>query len=144
MENDTQKGILLLNWVAPRQQCTMLSSNSVLIARFMTGKGLFATKDHAWGRPSTRQIVIRSPKTSKTEIRAIVHLKGAVTISRRLSNEFGLKSHMPVWKSHLKPVMKILKKAGLCQTLTRLVSRWMEVVFWRMYHVVVCTSPHAY
>ena len=32
--NDTQKGTLLLNCVAPRQQCTILSSNSMLMAHF--------------------------------------------------------------------------------------------------------------
>ena len=39
MEKDTPKGTLLPNRIAPRQRCTMLSSNSMLMARFTTGKG---------------------------------------------------------------------------------------------------------
>ena len=39
-EKDTQKGTLVLNCVAPRQRCTMLSSDSMLMARFATRKGL--------------------------------------------------------------------------------------------------------
>ena len=40
MGKDAQKGTLLLNGVVPRQRCTILSSNSMLMARFMTGKGM--------------------------------------------------------------------------------------------------------
>ena len=40
MEKDTQKGTLLLKCVAPIQWRTMLLSSSMLMARFMTGKGL--------------------------------------------------------------------------------------------------------
>ena len=40
MKKDTRKGTLLINCVAPIQWRTMLLSNSMLMARFMTGKGL--------------------------------------------------------------------------------------------------------
>ena len=65
MEKDTQKGTLLLNSVAPRQRCTMLSTKSMLVARFTTRKGPVV---HGETTPredrSMRQTVQCSPKSS--------------------------------------------------------------------------------
>ena len=57
---------LLLNCVAPRQRCTMLSPNAILMTRFMTGKGLDANESL---RPGMRQTVTHSPKSSCKNIR---------------------------------------------------------------------------
>ena len=48
MEKDTQKDTLLLNLVALRQRCTMLSSDSMLMARCMVWS---PTEDYVQGRP---------------------------------------------------------------------------------------------
>ena len=55
-------------------------------------------------------IATRSPSGSCKEIIAPLHANGTnvspITVSRRLSNEFGLKSHKPARKPHLTTAMK--------------------------------------
>ena len=105
MEKDTKKGAFL-NCVAPRQRCSVSSSNSMLMARFTTGKGLVVLRRL---RP-VGQIVMHSPWISCKTLCAILRLNGtSITysnVSRRLSKEFGLKSHKLARKPHLTPVMK--------------------------------------
>ena len=78
---------------------------------------------HVSRKTMPREIVMCSPKSSCNKIRATIQLKGTAvsssTVSRRLLKWRGLKSHRPVRKPHLSPVMK--KK-----TPSPLDSRWVE------------------
>ena len=57
-----------------------------------------------------RQTVMRSPKSSCEKGRDVIRIKCTAirpgSVSRRLSKEFGLKSHRPAKKSHLPPERK--------------------------------------
>ena len=89
----------------------MLSSNSMLIARFITGKGLVVHRRLCPKEDrSMRKAVMHLPKCSWKKICAILHLKGTAisssTVSRCLSKEFVLKTYRLARKTYLTPVMK--------------------------------------
>ena len=71
--------------------------------------------------------MVRSPTSSCKKIRSALLLKGTdvhrTTISRRLVNEFGLKSHKPVEKPRLTEAMKANKSADWNE------KQWVKVLF---------------
>ena len=93
--DDTRKGTLLLTCVAPKQQCTMLLLNLMMIARFIIGKGI-----DVQGRLYPGQTAYHedSDMLANELLQDIVCLKG---IAIGFSKECLLKSYRP----HLTPVM---------------------------------------
>ena len=118
MENYTQKGTLLLNCIAPRQQCTMLSSNLMLMACFMTQKGLVINGRQCPG------------KTEDNETDSFALIKESST---------GLNSHRLVQKPHLTPLMKKILPDIIA---IRLSLNGRKFCF--LMNAAVCTSHHAY
>lgn len=80
-----------------------------------------------------KRMVIRSPSSSLSKIKAALGQAGTAvsgsTVSRRLSNEFGLKSRKPAAKPRLTPVMK-QKRLDFAQKYKDwTIADWSKVLF---------------
>ena len=80
-----------------------------------------------------KRIVTRSPLSSIIKVRAALLERGVtvgrVTVSRRLSLEFGLKSYKPARKPCLTPAMKAIRLAFATKHLDWTPAQWGKVMF---------------
>ena len=78
-------------------------------------------------------MIVRSPTSSTRKFQADLLRKGTrvtqMTISRRLSREFNLKSYKPARKSRLTPVMKAKRLAFVQKHHDWTIQQWSKVLF---------------
>ena len=118
--------VILHEGVSKRQIAARLSISKTGVHQAITkhvSEGIFCDRKRS-GRPRKtsirddnliRRIVVRSPTSSTKKLQAALLRKGTrvtqMTISRRLSREFNLKSYKPARKSRLTPVIKAKRLA---------------------------------
>ena len=80
-----------------------------------------------------RRMIVRSPTSSTMKLQADLLRKDTrvtqMTISRRLSREFNLKSYKPARKSRLTPVMKAKRLAFAKKHRDWTIQQWSKVLF---------------
>lgn len=80
-----------------------------------------------------RRAAVRSPTSSASKIRSALLAKGVNvsrrTVSRRLVNDFGLKSYKPAKKPRLTPAMKLKRLRFARKHVKWTLQQWQQVLF---------------
>ena len=127
MEKDIWKETWVLNYVISRQPCTMPSSNSILMACFVTVKGVVVYRKLRSGMTMEWDASMSSDKKMWAALRVKGTRISLSTSVRCWGTEFGLKSSVEAtpdtWDGK--------KQSGLCQTTSPLdsLAQWKKVSF---------------
>ena len=137
--NSLRKEEYIERGIAAKLRCSKTPVHNTIVK--FNADGTFRDRKRS-GRPRKtmpredrfmRQIVMRSSESSCKKICSILRLKGTAilssTVSRRLSKEFGLKSHRPARKSYLTPVMKKKRQNFARRQRYWTFAEWKKVLF---------------